>query len=98
MALESGLPFVIIRPEAKGYGTARLIEGRIEPGDRVVVLEDIVTTGAQAARAARVIEEAGARVLEVLAVVDRHEGGREGVEGAGFRFSALYDLSERPVD
>lgn len=94
VALETGLPFVIIRPEAKGYGTARTIEGRLEQGDRVVVLEDVVTSGAQAVRAAREVEAAGARVLLILAVVDRHEGGREGVESAGYRFHALYDLAE----
>ncbi len=94
VALETGLPFVIVRPEVKDHGTGRTIEGRIEPGDRVVVLEDVVTTGAQAVRAARAVEAAGARVLQILAVVDRHEGGREGVAAAGYRYGALYDLAE----
>ncbi len=96
-ALETGLPFVIVRHETKGYGTGRTIEGRLDNGDCVVVIEDVVTTGAQAVRAARAVEKAGARVLLVLAVVDRHEGGREGVEAAGYRFSALYDLREWPA-
>lgn len=94
VALETGLPFAIVRPGAKEYGTAKLIEGRVEAGDRVVVLEDVVTTGAQSIRAARAVESAGAEVLAILAVIDRHEGGREGVEGAGFRFDALYDMAE----
>ena len=94
VALETGLPFAIVRPGAKEYGTAKLIEGRVEAGDGAVVLEDVVTTGAQSVRAARTVEEAGAKVLSILAVIDRHEGGREGVEGAGFRFDALYDLAE----
>ncbi|HET7263377.1 MAG TPA: orotate phosphoribosyltransferase [bacterium] len=94
VALETGLPFAIVRPGAKEYGTAKTIEGRVEAGDRAVVLEDVVTTGAQSVRAARTVEEAGAKVLAILAVIDRHEGGREGVEGAGFRFDALYDLAE----
>jgi len=94
VALETGLPFAIVRPGAKEYGTAKLIEGRVEPCDRAVVLEDVVTTGAQAVRAARAVREAGAEVLEILAVIDRHEGGREGVEAAGFRFDALYDMAE----
>jgi orotate phosphoribosyltransferase len=97
VALETGLPFAIVRPGAKEYGTAKLIEGRIEPGDGVVVLEDVVTTGAQAVRAARAAESAGARVLGILAVIDRHEGGRGGVEGAGFRFDAVYDMAEWTV-
>jgi len=94
VALETGLPFIIVRPEAKAHGTARTIEGALSPGDRVVVIEDVVTTGGQAVRAARAIEAAGGRVMLILAVVDRHEGGREGVEGAGYRFEALYDLAE----
>ena len=95
VALETGIPFVIVRPEAKAYGTARTIEGRIAPRDRVVVLEDVVTTGGQAVRAARTVEAAGGQVILILAVVDRSEGGREGVEGAGYRFEALYDLGAR---
>ena len=94
VALETGLPFAIVRPGAKEYGTAKLIEGRVDAGDRTVVLEDVVTTGAQAVRAARAVESAGAQVLAILAVIDRHEGGREGVEGAGFRFDVLYDMGE----
>jgi orotate phosphoribosyltransferase len=97
VALETGLPFVIVRPEAKDHGTARTIEGRLDPQDRVVVLEDVVTTGGQAVRAARTVEAGGARVLLILAVVDRHEGGRQDIEAAGYRFNALYDLSEQPI-
>lgn len=96
VALETGLPFVIVRPEAKAHGTARTVEGRLERGDRVVVLEDVVTTGGQAARAARSVEGAGGSVILVLAVVDRNEGGREGVHAAGYRFEALFDLGARP--
>lgn len=94
VALETGIPFVIVRQEAKDHGTGRVIEGRLQAGDRVVVLEDVVTTGAQAVRAARAVEAAGGRVIQVLAVVDRHEGGRDAVERAGYGFAALYDLSE----
>src|SRR5262249_34823150 len=96
VALETGLPFVIVRPEAKAHGTARTVEGRLERGDRVVVLEDVVTTGGQAARAARSVEAAGGSVILVLAVVDRKEGGREGIHAAGYRFEALFDLGARP--
>lgn len=92
VALETGIPFVIVRSEAKVHGTARTIEGKLESGERVVMLEDVVTTGGQAVRAARAIEAAGARVTLILAVVDRNEGARAGVEGAGYRFEALYDL------
>lgn len=98
VALETGLPFAIVRSETKGHGTARSLEGRLEAGDRVVVIEDVVTTGGQAIRAARTVEAAGAEVLLVLAVVDRHEGGRDGITAAGYRFEALYDLNEWSSD
>jgi len=97
VALETGLPFVIVRPETKDHGTARLIEGVLEPGDAVVVIEDVVTTGAQVVRAARTVEAAGAKVLLVLAVVDRNEGGAEGVGAAGYAFRALFTLGEWPL-
>jgi orotate phosphoribosyltransferase len=97
VALETGIPFIVIRPEAKSYATARTIEGSLEPLDRVVVLEDVVTTGAQAVRAARAVEAAGGRVVLVLAVVDRDEGGADTVQAAGYRFQALYNLREWPV-
>lgn len=95
VALETGIPFVIVRPEAKAHGTARIIEGRLGSGDQVVLLEDVVTTGGQAVRAARAVEAAGGRVILILAVVDRNEGARAGVEGQGYRFEALYDLRTR---
>jgi orotate phosphoribosyltransferase len=98
VALETGLPFAIVRPEAKEYGTARAVEGRLSAGDRVVVIEDVVTTGRQAVHAARAVEAAGASVLLVLAVVDRCEGGKEGIAGAGYRFQALFDLDQWSTD
>jgi orotate phosphoribosyltransferase len=94
VALETGIPFVIVRPEPKSYATARLIEGQLEQGDRVVVIEDVVTTGAQAVRAARAVQDVGGRVLLVLAVVDRQEGGAAGVAAAGYPFQALYTLGD----
>lgn len=94
VALLTGIPFVIVRAETKTHGTARSIEGSLSAGDRVVVLEDVVTTGGQAVRAARQIEAAGGQVILILAVVDRSEGGREGILSAGYRFEALYDLRE----
>lgn len=97
VALETGLPFVIVRPEAKGHGTARTIEGILDRGDRVVVLEDVVTTGAQVVRAAHAVAAAGASVVLVLAVVDRNEGGAAGVQAAGYPFAALYNMRDWPV-
>lgn len=78
-----------VRKEAKGYGAGRRVEGNFAAGDRVVVVEDVITTGGSALQAIEAIREAGGDVLGVLAVVDREEGGREALEAAGWRVVAL---------
>ena len=67
----------IVRKEAKGHGTARQIEGNLEPGSRVVVVDDVVTTAGSTLRAIEAVEAAGFEVLAVLCIVDREEGGTE---------------------
>jgi orotate phosphoribosyltransferase len=78
-----------VRKEAKKHGTGQLIEGPFRADDRVVVVEDVITTGASALRAAETIRNAGGQVVGVLAVVDREEGGREALESAGLQVRAL---------
>lgn len=68
-----------VRKEAKAHGTGRLIEGPFRSGDRVVVVEDVITTGGSALRAIDAVRQAGATVIGVLSVVDREEGGREAI-------------------
>jgi orotate phosphoribosyltransferase len=72
-----------VRKEAKTHGTGRVIEGPFRSGDRVAVVEDVITTGGSALRAIDAVRNAGGDVVGVLAVVDREEGGREAIEGAG---------------
>jgi orotate phosphoribosyltransferase len=76
-SVETGNPYVIARKQQKEYGTGNLIEGRLEEGEEVVVLEDIATTGQSAADAVEALRAAGATVNRVIVVVDRDEGGRE---------------------
>jgi orotate phosphoribosyltransferase len=83
-----------VRKEAKAHGAGRLIEGNFASGAAVVVVEDVITTGESALRAIRAIEEAGGRVLGVLAVVDREEGGRERISEAGYDIATLFTASE----
>lgn len=78
-----------VRKEAKGHGTGRVIEGNFEAGEEVVVVEDVITTGASAQRAISAIRGSGGRVAGVLAVVDREEGGREVIESNGTIVVAL---------
>ena len=83
-----------VRKAPKEHGTGRLIEGCFAQGARVVVVEDVLTTGASALRAVEAVANEGGRVLGILAVVDRHGGGREGVERAGYRVKALVSAEE----
>lgn len=83
-----------VRKEAKSHGTGRLIEGPFEAGDQVVIVEDVITTGGSALRAARAVADAGGTIAGVLALVDREEGGRESIEAAGYAVRALAPASE----
>lgn len=83
-----------VRKEAKNHGTGRLIEGNFKAGDPVVVVEDVITSGESAARAVTAVERAGGRVLGVLAVVDREEGGRRALESDGRQVLALTTVGE----
>lgn len=78
-----------VRKEAKQHGTGKLIEGPFAPGDRVVVVEDVITTGGSALKAVEAVRAAGGTVVGVLALVDREEGGREAIEAAGLAVLAL---------
>ena len=89
-AMASGLPCVFIRNAKKEYGTSKQLEGVISAGDKVVVLEDVATTGGQVLEAASTIQESGATVEVIVAVIDRQEGARENIEAAGFVFESLF--------
>ena len=89
-SLETGLPCVFVRNKKKDYGTAKQLEGVLNRGDGVVIVEDVATTGGQALEAAGVLKEAGANVLAIIATIDRQEGARENVEKSGIRFEALF--------
>lgn len=91
---DSPLRAFTVRKEAKAHGTAKLIEGPFRQGDRVVVIEDVITTGGSALKAAAAIHAAGATILGVLALVDREEGGREAIESAGYVVRALANARE----
>jgi len=94
LSLEMGLPFVIARKAPKGYSTSRAVEGELYPGERVVVVEDVISTGAQAILAANRLKEAGGEVVKVVAVIDREQGGLPAIAAAGYECSALFSLSE----
>ena len=76
-SIASGKPFVIVRNQKKDYGTSKLVEGVLEPGETVMIVEDVLTTGGQVLEAAKTLEDAGAKIDRIVAVIDRQEGAGE---------------------
>jgi orotate phosphoribosyltransferase len=97
-ALATGKPFVIVRNQKKDYGTSKLVEGILEKGDTVMMVEDIVTTGGQVIEAAKSVEQAGGKVERIVATVDRLEGGRQNIEQAGYAFEALFTIADLGIE
>jgi orotate phosphoribosyltransferase len=90
VSLASDKPFVIVRKGAKGYGTDKAMEGKAEAGQKVVMIEDIVTSGGAALMAADKLRDAGLEVATLICVVDREEGGRAQIEAKGLALDALF--------
>lgn len=86
-----------VRKQPKTHGASRRIEGCLEAGQPVVIIEDVVTTGRSALEAIDAVRDAGAHVLGVFAVVDREEGGRAHIESAGVPVATLVAVSELGV-
>lgn len=84
----------LVRKEAKGHGTKKLVEGPLAPGSRVVIVEDTVTTGQSPLKAVAAVEALGCTVAAVMVVIDRMEGARETIEGAGYKFMPLFTVKD----
>ncbi|MFB6281054.1 MAG: orotate phosphoribosyltransferase [Haloferacaceae archaeon] len=97
-SVETGNPYVIARKRAKEYGTGNRIEGRLSEGERVVVLEDVATTGRSALDAVEALREAGAVVDRVLVVVDRESGAADLLAEHGVELDALLTATELLAD
>jgi len=93
-AMASGLPFIIVRGEAKEYGTANRIEGPFERGELVCLLEDVVTTGGALAESVSALRDEGLEVRNAISVVDREEGGSDALARLGVRLRALFRAEE----
>ena len=98
VALQQGRPLagLLVRKEAKGHGAKQYIEGlaNVMPGDRVIMLEDVITSGASVLKACRRAQEIGLTIAAVCAILDREEGGREAVSAAGFELHSLFTRPE----
>ena len=93
-SLESGLPFLIVRKQAKEHGTGNRLEGVFEPGQRACLIEDVVTSGGAACEAVEALREAGLVCSTAVCVVDREEGGADGLARRAVRLRPIFRASE----
>ena len=96
-AMACGKPFVIIRNQKKNYGTSKLVEGTLKPGETVTIVEDVLTTGGQVLEAAKTLQDGGAKVERIISVIDRLEGARANIESAGYVFESLFTTRDLGV-
>lgn len=94
VSLESRIPLLMIRKEKKGYGTSKLIEGELNEGDNVIVVEDVSTTGGSLLKAIKAINDNGGNVTRAFVVVDRQEGAIEAFEKEGIELEPLINVNE----
>ena len=88
----------MVRKESKGHGTNQFVEGPVRPGDEVVIVEDVVTTGGSSLKAIERVEAFGMKVAGVIAIIDRMEGGREAFESRGYRLQSLLTIQDFGID
>ncbi|MCA9175947.1 MAG: orotate phosphoribosyltransferase [Planctomycetales bacterium] len=88
----------IVRKEQKGHGTQQMVEGPVKPGDRVVIVEDVVTTGGSSVKAIQHARDFGLEVTKVIGIVDRLQGGEAAFRDAGCDFHALLSIRDFGVD
>jgi orotate phosphoribosyltransferase len=94
LSLATGKPYVMVRKEKKDHGTGKLIEGVLNSGDRVIVVEDVITSAGSSIAAIGTLREAGASVDTVLTVIDRESGGTQALENIGVRLISLVKASD----
>ena len=94
LSLKTGIPLLMVRKERKDHGTGRLVEGDLNAGDSVLVVEDVITTAGSSLKAINELRGEGAKVSMVMSVIDREGGGRENLAEAGVELHALVKGSE----
>ncbi len=94
LSLETGIPYVMVRKEKKDHGTGKLIEGTLNAGEKVLVVEDVITSAGSSVVSIKTLREAGAVVDDVFSVIDREAGGTEALKEIGVRFSPLVRASD----
>ncbi len=94
ISLQSGIPCLFVRKEAKPYGTCNAVEGGFKAGERVAIIEDVVTSGGAVLDAIDVLRSVGLVVKDVICAIDREAGGREAIEQKDCRFASVFTRSD----
>lgn len=89
-SMACGKPCVYIRNQKKEYGTNKQVEGILNAGESVMIVEDVCTSGGQVLESCKVLETMGVKIAKIVGTIDRLEGARENIEKAGYRFEALF--------
>ncbi len=94
MSLESYIPLIIKRKEAKSYGTKKLIEGIYQKGQNCLLVEDVITSGKSLVETIAEVEQEDLKVSDIVVVLDREQGGKQLLESKGYRVHTLFNISE----
>ena len=94
LSLATGIPYVMVRKEKKDHGTSKLIEGTIVKGDKVLVVEDVITSAGSSITAIGTLREAGASVEDIISVIDREAGGKDALKNINVTLTSLVKASD----
>jgi orotate phosphoribosyltransferase len=94
VSLHSGIPMLMIRKSQKDYGTSKLVEGEMQEKERIVVVEDVTTTGNSLLKAIKALSDNGGRISRAFVVVDREEGAENNLKSHGVILEALVSISD----
>ena len=94
LSLETGIPYVMVRKEKKDHGTGKLIEGVLNQGEKVLVVEDVITSAGSSVKGIATLRAEGAVVEDVFSVIDREAGGCDALSEIGVRLSPLVKASD----
>ena len=93
VSMQTNMPMLIKRKEVKSYGTKKLIEGKFSAGDKVLLIEDVITTGESLVETIKELESEGLIIEQILVVLDREQGGTERLAGKGYKIKSLFTIS-----
>jgi orotate phosphoribosyltransferase len=94
LAYEMNKPFIYVRKDPKAYGTSKMIEGFLDPGSKVVIVDDVATTGTSLSSAVEIIRANGGEVQHVVALVNRHEGAEDKLKNMGIKLNSVIGIHD----